>query len=755
VSRSLWGASIKRSEDHRFVTGYGRFLEDVSVEDVLHVAFVRSTMAHARIADIDTGAARSMGSVVGVYTASDLGLKPRISDSVADGFERPPLAVDVVRFVGEPVVAVLAESKMDAFDAAEQVSVSYVGLPVVVDPLRSVDDDAPLLFPNEGTNVVWEENYGFDADVLEGAEITVSARFQNQRVAPAPMEVNGALAVPSSEGGLTLWVPCQLPFAMRREVAGALSLTEDQVRIVVPSVGGSFGSRVAPYAEQLVVAALALRLGRPIRYSETRSENMVAMTHGRGQIQDVAIGAMRDGSLVGLQVRVLADAGAYPGAGASLPVNTRQMASGVYRIPRIGFKATSVVTNTTPIGSYRGAGRPEATALIERIMDMLAAALDMDPVELRRKNLIRKDAFPFTTAAGATYDSGDYEKALMEATRLARYGELRGKQRASRQRGDNKLLGIGVSCYVEVTGWGSEFAKIEVDRDGRVTVTTGTTPHGQGHETAWAQLAADVLGLPVDAIEVVHSDTGLVASGEGTSGSRSLQIGGSAVFQASNSLLDKAKELASTLLEVPVTELVRLPGGRFGSATKPDCALPWAEIASAASKRRLGTAEEGLSATANFEQDGNTYPFGTHVAVVEVDVGTGQVKLLRLIAVDDCGRILNPMLVEGQIQGGIAQGVGQSLFEEVIYDDLGNLLTAGFASYAIPGAPDLPSFETVCTETATPLNPLGAKGVGESGTIGSTPAVQNAVIDALAHLGIRHIDMPLGPQRVWQAIKNA
>jgi carbon-monoxide dehydrogenase large subunit len=757
VSPPVRGARTRRIEDRPFVTGTGRYVEDVVADGALHAAFVRSPVAHGRIESIDTAGAATLSKVVGVYTASDLGLAPQRKEPHPPGFARSPLADEVVRFVGEPVLVIVAETQADAVDAAELVTVDYAGLPVVVDPLAALEEDSALLFPAEGTNVVWEEGYGFDDEVLQGAEVVVSGRFLNQRVAPVPMEVSGALAIPSSEGALTMWVPCQAPFTVRRQVAAALGLTEEKVRVVAPSIGGSFGSRIDPYPEQLVVAAVALKLGRPVRFTETRTENMMTMRHGRGQIQDVAIAARRDGTLLGLEVRIVADAGAYPAIGATLPELTGKMASGVYRIPKIAFKATSVVTNTTPVGSYRGAGRPEATALIERIMDMLAKELNVDPVELRRRNFIPKGDFPYTTAAGATYDSGDYDRALEEAIGLAGYPDLRNQQQIRREQGQRKQLGIGISCYIELTGSGSEYAKVEVGGDGRVTVTTGTTPHGQGHETAWAQIVAGVLSVPLEAIQVVHSDTGVVARGDGTMGSRSLQLGGSAVLHASSALLEKGKQLAAHFLQVPVEEVELLPDGRIGSVGKEDCSLAWAELAAAASDEHRIPAgmAPGLYGIADFEQEESTYPFGAHVAVVEVDTETGEVRLLRLAAVDDCGYILNPTLVEGQVQGGIAQGAGQALFEEVLYDDGGNPLTSNLASYSIAGAPDLPSFDTAFTETPTPLNSLGAKGVGESGTIGSTPAIQNAVVDALSHMGVTHIDMPLLPHRVWQAIQEA
>jgi aerobic carbon-monoxide dehydrogenase large subunit len=487
---------------------------------------------------------------------------------------------------------------------------------------------------------------------------------------------------------------------------------------------------------------------------------MAGLWHGRGQVQDVELGATRDGRITGLKATIVADGGAYPGMATYLPALTQLMLSGVYRIPKIGGRLVCVATPTTPVNAFRGAGRPEAAALVERTVDMLAREIGMDPVEVRRKNLIPKDAFPFTTAAGATYDVGDYERALDDALRLAGYDELRAEQARRRADGDVRQLGIGLSVYVEVTayGMGSEFGAVDVGPDGSVTVRTGTSPHGQGHATAFAQIVADTLNVPIDRVTVVHSDTALVPRGEGTMGSRSGQVGGSAVLRASEGVLEKARRLAAHLLEAAVEDVVVLEDGRMGIAGAPDRALTWSELAAAAAEpsRLPEDMPPGLSFEGDFGQPADgSYPFGAHVAVVDVDTETGQVRLLRHIAVDDCGRILNPLLVEGQVHGGLGQGIAQALYEEVLFDEDGNPLTGSLMSYEMPSAADLPGFETAHTVTPTPLNPLGAKGIGESATIGSTPAVQNAVVDAVSHLGVRHIDLPLTPERVWRAIREA
>jgi carbon-monoxide dehydrogenase large subunit len=536
-----------------------------------------------------------------------------------------------------------------------------------------------------------------------------------------------------------------------------LGLEREHVRTIAPDVGGGFGAKLAIYPEYLIVAAAAVRLGRPVRWVEGRSESMVNLTHGRSQVQEVELGAHRDGTLVGMRVELLADMGAYPQA-TYLPRTTREMLSGVYRIPRIECYGRSVVTNATPVAPYRGAGRPEATALVERAMDLLAAELELDPVELRRRNLIPTDAFPHETAVGTTYDSGEYARALDEAMRLAGYEELRREQADRRARGDRRLLGIGVSTYVEITAFaGTEFGSVEVQPDGGVTVLSGISPHGQGHETSLAQLASGVLGVPFDRVRVIHSDTGAVPMGEGTFGSRSLQLGGSAVWDASHSVLDKAKRVAAHVLEIAEEDVVLFDGGRVGAAGAPDVALDWVELARAAgdSARLPEGMDPGLVSSTRFAQRDSTFPFGAHVAVVEVDVETGDAHMIRHVAVDDCGRILNPLLVEGQVHGGLAQGIAQALDESVEYDENGTPLTSNLATYPMPTAVELPAFQTAHTQTPTPLNPLGVKGIGEAATIGSTPAVQSAVVDALAHLGIRHIDMPLASERVWRAVRSA
>lgn len=752
---SILGNPVKRLEDPGILSGGARYVADLQLPGCLTAVFVRSTMAHARIETVDTEAAAKMPGVVGVYTAGDLGLPDIPAFAMAPPvMSRPALAKETVRFVGDMIAVVVAESAEQGVDAAGEVIVDYDPLPAVADAEAALAEGAPVLFPEHGSNLVVEFDFGRTEGIFDGADAVVSGRIVNQRLAPVPLEVNAAAAVPEpgpdgSADRLTLWVSNQHPFGVRDPLAGTLGLAAENVRVVCPAVGGGFGAKIGLYAEYAVIAAAARRLNRPVRWVETRSESMVSMTHGRAQIQNIEIGAKADGTIVGLRGHVIADVGAYPALAVFLPTLTRMMASGVYTIPKIDVRASVAVTNTTTVGAYRGAGRPEAAAMVERAVDMVAAELGLDPVEVRRKNLIPPFTEPHTTVVGATYDVGNYAAALDEVLRLAGYDDLRAEQKARRERGDRKTLGIGVSVYVEVTGAGPvpEFGSVEVHADGTVTAQTGTSPHGQGHETAFAQIISATLGVPMERVTLLHSDTDAVPEGQGTYGSRSLQLGGSSILVAAETVLSLAKQRAANLLEANPDDVVLFDDGRFGVAGTPARSLGWPELA--------GDGQDPLRAEAKHPQSAQTYPFGAHVAVVEVDTETGAVDLKRLVAVDDCGRVLNPLLAGGQVHGGLAQGIAQALFEEFAYDADGTPLTATLADYLVPSAAELPSYETAHTETPTPVNPLGAKGIGESGTIGSTPAVQNAVVDAVAHLGVRHIDMPCTPERVWRAIRAA
>ena len=747
---------MRRVEDPEILVGRATYVDNLKIDGILSLVFVRSPVAHGRVLSIDASAAARAPGVVAVYTAADLAMADdtglmQLHKDVA----RPPLVTDRVRFVGDTVVAVVGETQAEAVDAAELVVVDYEAIPAVVDPEAALDPAAPLLFEGIGTNLVTSAVGGNSADPLEGADVVVRARFENQRVAVVPMEGSAIAVIPGDDGDgheLTIFVGTQMPHAFWRMQSAAAGIEPGKIRVVAPHVGGAFGAKVAT-TEHKVAIACALRLGRPVKWVETRSENLVAMPHGRGQVQYVELGLRRDGSMVGLRCRMIGDGGAYGGFGGGLVAGpTRSMAQGVYDIPKISFQAAVVVTNTTPMGAFRGAGRPEAAAFLERIVDMAALELDLDPVELRRKNFLRPEVFPYTTIMGSTYDNGDYDLALREAVRIAGYEDLRAEQAERRRRGDPKLLGIGISSYVEVTagGGGGEWGRVDIDPDGGATVLVGTSAHGQGHATSFSMIVADRLGIPMERIRFIQSDTALVPKGGGTGGSRSLQLGGSAVHGATEAVLARAQQLVADRIEAAPEDIVVTEDGRLGVAGSPSSAMDWAEVA-----RVAGAGGDPLSAVFDFRSPGSTYPFGAHVAVVEIDSETGLVELVRHVAVDDCGRVLNPLIVEGQQHGGIAQGVAQALFEQFVYDEAGNPLTSTLAEYAMPSAAELPFFEASNTETPTPLNPLGAKGIGESATVGSTPAVQNAVVDALSHLGVRHLNMPCTPERVWRAIEDA
>ena len=751
------GNAVLRREDPDLLTGRVRFVADMAPAGTLHLAFVRSTMAHARIGSVDSGEALGVAGVVGVFTAGDLDIAPQpLFIMLPPELSRLPLT-DKARYVGDPIAVVVAESPAAAADGAELVVVDYEPLPAVTDPFEALAPGAAVVFESHGSNQASELKLDAEAGSLSGHDLVVSGRIVNQRVAAAPIEPSGVLAVPGvGDGvdGVTLWCTTQRPHDTRDVVATALEEPPDRVRVIAPAVGGGFGAKGSAYPEFVVAAWLARRLGRPVRWVETRTENLTNMTQGRDHVHDLDLGLTRDGRFCWLRMRVTADVGAYPGIGALLPFFTMTMASGPYRIPAVDFESVSVITNKAPIFPFRGAGRPEATVSLERIVDLAAAELGMDPAELRRQNLLAPDEFPLTTPTGANMDSGEYARGLDLALEAAGYEDLRAEQALRRARGDRRLLGIGVSAYVEVTAGGlfQEFGSVTVESDGSITARVGTAPQGQGHVTAFGQILGEVLGVDPERVRIICGDTAEVPTGQGTVASRSLQVGGSAVWTAANEVLDQSRLLAASLLEADAADIVVAPGG-LAVAGVPARAVSWAELAAAAETGDAGSG--GLSAEVDFDQGEATYPFGAHVAVVEIDSDTGDTRLLRHVAVDDCGRILNPMLVEGQVHGGAATGVSQALFEQSRYDGDGNPRNTNFSDYAIPAASELPRFETHHTETPTPLNPLGAKGIGESGTIGSTPAVQSAVLDALAPLGISHLDMPYTPQRVWRAIAAA
>jgi carbon-monoxide dehydrogenase large subunit len=749
---SILGTRVARIEDPLFLTTGATYTEDL-VDDrltgALHAVFVRSPIAHAELGTIDPSQALASDGVVAVLTNSDLEL-PAPRARFRDGVLESVLATDRVRFVGQPVAIVLAETRYAAADAAELVGVDYTPLPAVVDPREAAKDEV-LLFEAAGTNTVLRSGEEWDPTFFDGCEVVVSTEIVNQRVAPAPLEGRAAAAVWQNDR-LTFWCPNQGAQGTKASLARALGVDADDVRVITPDVGGAFGAKFGVDPEHIAVAVAARKIGRPVRWVETRSENLTAMTHGRGQVQNVSIGGDRDGRMTAYRLDVLQDSGAYPRIGVILPSLTALMAPGVYTFDRLEVRTRSVLTTTTPMGAYRGAGRPEAAAALERAVDLFAAEIGMDPVQVRRRNMLAAFAEPHTTATGAVYDVGDYPGAMEKVLQAADYDGLRAEQEHRRATGDVMAMGIGIAVYVEITGGGDESgppnenATVEVHPDGTATILTGTSPHGQGHATVWAMLASEELGIPIEKITVKWGDTDLVPEGGGTGGSRSLQQGGAAVRAAALDLIEVARHRAGAVLEADPTDLVvDTDRAGIGVVGVPDSFVSFADLA----------AEERLMVRAVFTAPGATFPFGAHIAVVDVDTESGKVSLRRLIAVDDSGRIINPLIADGQRHGGLAQGAAQALLEEVLFDDDGNPLTASFADYPIVSATELPSFEVVPMETPTTYNPLGAKGIGESGTIGSTPAVQNAVVDALAHLGVRHIDMPTSPQRVWRAIKAA
>jgi len=757
VTVSILGTRVIRTEDPRFLTTGGVYTDDMQLPGACHVHFVRSAVAHARIRSVDVSAALEAPGVIAAFTGADLAdlplAAPPMPGMINAQMGQSLLAREMVRYVGEPLAVVVTEGRYQGEDAVDLVDVDYDVLPPVVDMAEAAANET-VLFPAAGSNVaaVFGDAAALAADLFDGCEVVVSRTIVNQRLAPAPMETRAAVAAYGADGRLTAWIPNQGAQGTRAALAGLLGIDQAALRIVTPDVGGAFGAKFGADPEHAVVCWVAGRLGRPARWAETRNENLLGMTHGRAQRQTITIGGSRDGKVAAYRLEILQDAGAYPRFGAFLPFLTIMMAPGPYAIPRAEAVATSVVTNTTPVGAYRGAGRPEATAAIERAMDLFAAETGLDPAEVRRKNLLPAFTEPHTTAFGAVYDSGDYTAALEAALIAAGYEDLRADQAKRRADGDVVQLGIGLSCYVEITGLGveeggpRENATVEVHPDGSATILTGTSPHGQGHATVWAMLASDELGIPIDKITVKWGDTDLIPEGGGTGGSRSLQQGGAAVQKASRDLLDVARQRAADALEANPDDLVfDTRSSAFAVAGDPDASIPLARLADA----------ERLFVRAVFTVPGATYPFGAHVAVVEVDTETGKAVLRRVVTVDDAGTVINPLIAEGQRHGGIAQGAAQALLEEVVYDADGNPLTATFADYPFVTATEVPSFELADMETPTTYNPLGAKGIGEAGTIGSTPAVQNAVIDAVAHLGVRHIDMPASPQRVWQALRSA
>jgi carbon-monoxide dehydrogenase large subunit len=779
VLPKLVGQRIKRREDPRLIQGRATYVDDIALVGMLHMAFKRSDIAHGRIVSIDTSAAEAMDGVEAVFTGKQIAefLGPMPIGTPFPSPEHRAVAVDTVRFGGEPVAVVVAKDRYVARDAADAIVVSYDPLPAVVDLEQAMTGKPAVIHPDFANNLavaLVPSGTGVSAsgdvddtainEAFAKAEVVISQRMMNQRLAPSAMEPRGVVAqYEPGKGTMTIWSSTQNPHILRTMIAALTGLGQDQVRAIAPEVGGGFGAKINIYGEEYVAAAVAKRLGIAVKWAEDRSEAFVATTHGRDILAYVDLAAKRDGTVLGLKMRLVADIGAYNMLlTAAIPTLTMMMANATYKIPAIRTTLTEVFTNKTPTDAYRGAGRPEATYFVERAMDMLARELKMDPAELRRKNFIQPNEFPFTTQMGAIYDSGDYEKALDAALKACDWESLKKERDAARKQG--RLVGLGLSMYVEICGIGPssalptggwEHSQVTIERDGRISATTGASPHGQGNETTFGQMLADQFGVPIEHITILHGDTGVVKQGIGTFGSRSQAVGGTALMLAGSKVRAKMAKFAAAMLEAHEDDLV-FENGTIAVKGSPASGKSFASVAAYAyvPVPLPEGVEPGLSDEAFFEPNNNTYPFGCHISMLEIDRQTGEPTLLKLVAVDDAGNLINPLIVEGQIHGGLAQGIGQAMIEEVVYNEDGQLLTGSFMDYAIPRAIDFPTFELTATVTPTPSNPLGAKGVGEAGTLGSTPCIVAAAVDALSEFGVKHVDMMLRPEKLWRIIQG-
>jgi len=765
------GQPMKRVEDPRLIKGIATYVDDLQLPGLLHAAILRSPYAHARIIDIKTGAAKASPGVRAVFTGADVneqcGLVPCASpmpDQKAP--KHTVLAGDRVYFVGHAVAVVVAVDRYAARDALDLIEVDYEPLPVVSDPEKALEKDSPLTHPELGTNVAytWSLSNGDLDAAFKAADRVIKQRMVHQRLIPMAIEPRGCVAsYHAGEGALTLWTSTQIPHLIRTLLPAMIGVPENKIRIVAPEVGGGFGSKLNLYAEEALVSHLAMRLGAPVKWIESRRENASATIHGRDQIGDYEVAVKKDGTLLGIKARTVADLGAYfQLLTPAIPTLTGLMLTGCYKCRAMRMDLVGVLTHKMATDAYRGAGRPEATYVIERVMDLIAAELGLDRVKVRQKNFPKPSEFPFNTPTGLTYDSGNYQGALKKAQQLANWDKLLKQREAARKAG--KLFGIGLSTYVEICalgpskmmaagGW--EWGCVRIEMSGKVTVITGATPHGQGQETSFAQIAADKLGVPIEDIVVMRGDTAVAHYGRDTYGSRATVIGGTAIVMCIDKIVAKARVLAAHLLGSKAKNIL-FRDGRFSLQGAPKKALGWKQLAPEAyvAKNLPPNFEPGLEASTFFEPSNCTYPFGTHIVAVEVDRDTGAVNIVKYVAVDDCGHQINPLLVEGQVQGGIAHSIGQALFERTVYDENGQLLTGEFMDYAMPRARDIPEYILDSTVTPSPSNPLGIKGVGEAGTIGATPAIANAVIDALAPLGVRHLDLPLTPEKVWRAVNS-
>jgi carbon-monoxide dehydrogenase large subunit len=768
------GERIKRREDPRLISGTATYVDDIKLVGMLSAVIMRSPYAHAKINSVDLSKAREAAGVACVLAGDDLkdkiGSVPCVAPAEHVPFH-PVLAMGKVRFVGEPVVVAVASDSYKAQDALDLVEIDYDMLEAVVDPEKALEAGAPIIHEEFGTNLVTRAEVPNPAvaEAMKKADKVIKFRIVNQRLAPAPMEPRGVVAQwHAGMQQLTVWSSTQIPHLLRSQLAEQLKIGENKLRVIAPEVGGGFGCKLNVYAEEALVAYLAMKLNRPVKWIERRRENLAATTHGRDQITYMEIAANKDGEVLAMKGRFVCDMGAYLQLLTPvIPSFSGLMMTGCYKIPALSFEQTLVFTNKMSTDAYRGAGRPEAAFIAERTMEMVAAEFGLDPADVRRKNFIPKEAFPAATAGGLTYDSGDYNLALDKALEMADYKKMRAEQEAARKTG--RYIGIGIASYVEICGIGPssllppklkgggwESSAVRIEPDSKITVLTGVSPHGQGQETTFAQMVADAFGVDIDDVNVVHGDTSIVPYGIGTFGSRGTTVGGPALMLSVVKLQDKMKKIASTMMEAPPDQLTFV-NRTVALASDPSKSIPLQQVIDAAYgyKTPIPGVEPGLDATSFYEPSACTFPFGTHVAVVEVDPQTGKTTFLKYVAVDDCGKILSPLLVEGQVHGGIAQGIAQAMYEEVVYDENGQLITATFMDYAMPKADMLPHYDLGSTVTPSPVNSLGVKGVGEAGTIGSTPCAYNAVLDALKPLGVRDITMPLKPEKVWTAIRNA
>ena len=763
---SIVGAKVIRKEDPNLLTGRGQFVDDIQLTGTTHMAFVRSTEAHALIKSIDVSAALECEGVIGAWTAADLDLPPLPG---VPGLERPALASDKVRFVGEAVAVVVAESKYAAADGTELVIVDYEPLGAVTNITEATADNAPLLYEELGSNTVAEVPTADDLQaIFDSAPHTETINLVNNRCTAAPIETNACLA-DYGPAGLTVWASFQAPHHLRNRISAWLAIPQDQCRVITPDVGGGFGQKINFTPEFFVAPVLSKILNRPVKYSQSRSEAMTSMYHGRAQEQEVSIAFDDDGKIQALRVFASQDMGGYAdGTGMGMPVLTTAMSAGCYVIPNVSIAWRNVLTNTTPIAAYRGAGRPEATYLIERAMDHIAYKLDMDPTEVRRQNYIPKDSFPYVTHSElAVYDSGNFEGALDELLNIMDYQALRDEQDANRDDPEKPLLGVGFSSWLEIAGFGPpgslegfghlgswESVQIRIQPDGSAIIYTGASPHGQGTVTTFAQIASEYLGIEFDKISVRHGDTATIPQGIGTMGSRQVAVGGEGVKNASLKIVENAKSIAAHKLEANPEDIEIADGNLFVKGT-PSKSLSWAEVATF-SFQRLELPENmdpgSLDTTILQEVPNFSFPSGAYACVIEIDKQTGEANIRDMYLVDDCGTVINPLLAEGQVHGGVAQGIAQALYEEFSYDENGQPTTATFIDYLMPGAPDLPSYKSGRINTPNPNNSLGAKGIGESGSVGTPPAVMNAVVDAVRHLGVTHIDMPATPQKIWEIL---